>query len=307
MRTYMYLKRLAMAAMLASALTLTLTAGAAQADCVGIYCQGPTGPIIQQQQALAAEALLLADQISNPVAKAAVESAVAQSNALANQANALLLQAQKTNNPVVKAKLKQAALVAATAAKALAQLAAAFAKATLKHEGKHPAADAAAVGHAAASVQAQVKALLVQAKRLATHASANLKQAAKLLRHPTKKNQVLASGLIAQAKLDVAKATALAKRAQALVANTKSAHKTVALLQGQTKTINVGYPNALRNKNARYSCTATVSGPARRSVKILSRGSALGGSVCRVKAKNTSRVSGLDGTARITVTATTTT
>jgi hypothetical protein len=87
---------------------------------------------------------------------------------------------------------------------------------------------------------------------------------------------------------------------------TKSAHKTVGLEQGQTKTINVGYPQALKYRGAKYSCTAKVSGPARMSVKILSRGSALGGSVCRVKAKNTSTVSGLDGTASITVTARTT-
>ena len=87
---------------------------------------------------------------------------------------------------------------------------------------------------------------------------------------------------------------------------TKSAHKTVALLQGQTKTINVGYPQALKHAGAKYSCTDNVSGPAKSKVKILSRGSALGGSVCRVKAKNTSKVSGLDGTASITVTATTT-
>ena len=87
---------------------------------------------------------------------------------------------------------------------------------------------------------------------------------------------------------------------------TKSAHKTVTLLQGQTKTITVAYPQALKYANAKYSCTAKVSGPAKKKVKILSRGSALGGSVCRVKAKNTSKVSGLDGTASITVTATTT-
>lgn len=92
----------------------------------------------------------------------------------------------------------------------------------------------------------------------------------------------------------------------ALAKTTKSARKTVTLLQQQTKTINVGYPQALKHKGAKYSCTATVSGPAKKQVKILSRGSALGGSVCRVKAKNTSRVSGLDGTARVTVTATTT-
>ena len=87
---------------------------------------------------------------------------------------------------------------------------------------------------------------------------------------------------------------------------TKSARKTVVLLQGRTKTINVGYPQALKHAGARYSCTAKVSGPAKSKVKILFRGSALGGSVCRVKARNTSKVSGLDGTARITVTATTT-
>ncbi len=87
---------------------------------------------------------------------------------------------------------------------------------------------------------------------------------------------------------------------------TKSAHKTVVLLQGQTKTITVAYPQALKYAHAKYSCTAKVSGPARKKVKILSRGSALGGSVCRVKAKNTSKVSGLDGTAKITVTAKTT-
>jgi hypothetical protein len=92
----------------------------------------------------------------------------------------------------------------------------------------------------------------------------------------------------------------------ALAKTTKSARKTVTLVQGQTKTINLGYPQALKHKGAKYSCTATVSGPARKKVKILSRGPALGGTVCRVKAKNTSTISGLDGTAKVTVTATTT-
>ena len=61
--------------------------------------------------------------------------------------------------------------------------------------------------------------------------------------------------------------------AAATAATTRSAHKTVALLQGQTKTINVAYPQALKHSGARYSCTASVSGPARSQVKILSRGS----------------------------------
>jgi hypothetical protein len=87
---------------------------------------------------------------------------------------------------------------------------------------------------------------------------------------------------------------------------TKSARKTVTLLQGQNKTIDVGYPQALKHAGAKYSCTDKVSGPAKSKVKILSRGSALGGSVCRVRAKNTSKVSGLDGTASITVAAKTT-
>ncbi len=94
--------------------------------------------------------------------------------------------------------------------------------------------------------------------------------------------------------------------ASSAMKTTKLAHKTVALVQGQTKTINVGYPQALKHAGAKYSCTEKVSGPAKSKVKILSRGSALGGSVCRVKAKNTSKVSGLDGTASITVTAKTT-
>jgi hypothetical protein len=86
---------------------------------------------------------------------------------------------------------------------------------------------------------------------------------------------------------------------------TKSARKTVTVLQKQTKTINVRYPEALKHSGAEYSCAFKVSGPAKRKVKILSHGSALGGTVCRVKAKNTSKVSGLDGTASIKVTATT--
>ena len=87
---------------------------------------------------------------------------------------------------------------------------------------------------------------------------------------------------------------------------TKSAHKTVTLLQGKTKTIDVGYPQALKHAGAKYACTDKVSGPAKSKVKTLSGGSALGGSVCRVEAKNASKVSGLDGTASITVTARTT-
>lgn len=94
--------------------------------------------------------------------------------------------------------------------------------------------------------------------------------------------------------------------AVAFAKTTKSARKTVALEQRQIKTVSVRYPFALKYGGAKYSCAFRVSGPARHKVKILSHGSALGGTVCRVKAQNTSRVSGLDGTASLTVIATTT-
>ncbi len=91
------------------------------------------------------------------------------------------------------------------------------------------------------------------------------------------------------------------------LAKTRTTHrKTVTLPAKNTKTIDARYPFALKFKNATYHCGFRVSGPGRSQVKILSHGSALGGSVCRVKAKNTSKVSGLDGIARITVRATTT-
>jgi preprotein translocase subunit SecA len=93
--------------------------------------------------------------------------------------------------------------------------------------------------------------------------------------------------------------------AVAIAAHSHSARKSVPLLQGQTKTVSVRYPFALKFAGARYRCTAVASGAARRRVRILSRGSALGGTVCRVKAKNTSAVQGLDGTAKLTVIATT--
>jgi hypothetical protein len=93
--------------------------------------------------------------------------------------------------------------------------------------------------------------------------------------------------------------------AVAVAAHSHSARKSVTLVQGQTKTVNVRYPFALKFAGAKYRCTAVVSGAARRKVRILSRGSAVGGTVCRVKAKNTSRISGLDGVAKLTVIATT--
>jgi hypothetical protein len=81
--------------------------------------------------------------------------------------------------------------------------------------------------------------------------------------------------------------------------------KTVILPAHTTKTIDVRYPFALKFAAAQYSCRATVFGLGKRFVKILSRGSALGGTVCRVRARNTAALPSLDTTARVRVTATT--
>jgi hypothetical protein len=86
----------------------------------------------------------------------------------------------------------------------------------------------------------------------------------------------------------------------------KSNSKTFILPAHTTKTFQVRYPSALKFGGATYSCRATVSGLGKRFVKILSRGSALGGSVCRVKARNSAQLPSLDTTANIKVTATTT-
>jgi hypothetical protein len=85
-----------------------------------------------------------------------------------------------------------------------------------------------------------------------------------------------------------------------------SKSRTFTLHAHTTKTFNVGYPAALKYKGARYSCTVTVSGPGKRGVKILSRGSALGGSVCRVRARNTNKFEDPLDDAKLKVTATTT-
>jgi hypothetical protein len=86
----------------------------------------------------------------------------------------------------------------------------------------------------------------------------------------------------------------------------KSNNKTFILPAHTTKTFQVRYPSALQFKGAKYSCSATVSGLGKRYVKILSRGSALGGTVCRVNARNNAALPSLDTTANVKVTATTT-
>jgi hypothetical protein len=86
----------------------------------------------------------------------------------------------------------------------------------------------------------------------------------------------------------------------------KSHTKTFMLPAHTTKTFDVSYPFALKYKGAKYSCKAKVSELGKKSVKILSRGSALGGTVCRVKARNNAKLPSLDTTAKVEVTATTT-
>jgi hypothetical protein len=93
--------------------------------------------------------------------------------------------------------------------------------------------------------------------------------------------------------------------AVALAKTRHSASKTVSLPGQTTKTIDVRYPQALKFRNAKYSCTYKVTGVDPRKVKILFHGSARGGTVCRVKARNPARPS-IDATVRVKVTATTT-
>lgn len=104
----------------------------------------------------------------------------------------------------------------------------------------------------------------------------------------------------------VALATAPALLGGASAKTRKSTSKTFVLPATTTKTFTVGYPLALKFKGAKYGCTAKVSGLGQKYVKILSRGSALGGSVCRVKARNRAKLPSIDTTAKVRVTATTT-
>jgi hypothetical protein len=95
--------------------------------------------------------------------------------------------------------------------------------------------------------------------------------------------------------------------AAAVAAKTTLSHiRTFTLHAHTTKTYNVSYPAALKYKGAKYSCTVKVSGPGKSGVKILSRGSALGGTVCRVKARNSNKFEDPLDDARIKITASTT-
>jgi hypothetical protein len=85
----------------------------------------------------------------------------------------------------------------------------------------------------------------------------------------------------------------------------KSNGKAFVLPAHTTKTFQVRYPFALRFSGATYSCKAVVSGLGKRFVRILSRGSALGGTVCRVRARNNAALPSLDTTAKVRVIATT--
>ena len=84
-----------------------------------------------------------------------------------------------------------------------------------------------------------------------------------------------------------------------------SKSRTFTLHAHSTSTYNIPYPAALKFRGARYSCKVAVSGPGKRGVRILSRGSALGGTVCRVKARNTNKFEDPLDDAKVKVTATT--
>lgn len=92
--------------------------------------------------------------------------------------------------------------------------------------------------------------------------------------------------------------------ASVALASVTSNSKTVTLGARSTKTVTVPYPNALQFSGARYTCTWKITGVEPGKVKILSHGSALGGTVCRVKAHNPAAPS-IDASVRFKVIATT--
>jgi hypothetical protein len=74
---------------------------------------------------------------------------------------------------------------------------------------------------------------------------------------------------------------------------TKRFHGSTRIAAGQTRTVTVGYPDALEYGNATYSGTVRVvvvktggKAPDLAEVRILSRGSVLGGSAYEVRARN---------------------
>lgn len=98
---------------------------------------------------------------------------------------------------------------------------------------------------------------------------------------------------------------ALSVASVALAAVVKSNSKTVTLGARSTKTVTVPYPDALKFGGATYKCTWKITGVDPGKVKILSHGSAEGGTVCRVKARNPAAPS-IDASVRFKVIATTT-
>ncbi|TMK39609.1 MAG: hypothetical protein E6G56_10445 [Actinobacteria bacterium] len=108
------------------------------------------------------------------------------------------------------------------------------------------------------------------------------------------------AALAAIAAIAAAGVAALPTEAGAAKKHKKSASKTFSLPGHSSKTFDVTYPLALKFKGAKYSCKVKVSGAGKKNVKT-SKGSALGGTVCRVKAKNSGGKS-----AKVKVTATTT-
>jgi hypothetical protein len=102
--------------------------------------------------------------------------------------------------------------------------------------------------------------------------------------------------------LSVAPAAFGTRASAAKVRHTHST--TVTLGARQTKTVDVGYPEALQFRNAKYSCTWKITGVDPGKVKILFHGSAKGGSVCRVKARNPASP-GIDASVKLKVIATT--
>jgi hypothetical protein len=103
-------------------------------------------------------------------------------------------------------------------------------------------------------------------------------------------------GTMNQVSLTDFKTTVGGSNANASGSKTVSSKKTFSIPKGKTKTVQLIYPHALEFGGAKYSCGVKAT----KGLKVLSKGSALGGSVCQAKVKNSGKKAG-----KATLTATT--
>lgn len=237
---------------------------------------GPDGQLattyLQAQGQAAQQARQLASQVSDPAVVIVLGQAVNVANLYANDAQTLLQQAVvlQASDPAAARILTRAALVYSQASLAVTRLAEYLATATLRLEGKSPAADhaapqarAAAANALLVAVQKAVAAELGQAKLYAAQASNLVKQSQALLRRrPSAKNRTKAAALVAQANTLSADAQQLADTAQKLVVDPAYIKTLVRALERNVQKLLPEYRNLVHQTQGLYR---RVKSPAIRS------------------------------------------